>query len=138
MNEFLTAHSSYTTKYFVAHIFTILLAPFASKLVNYSRHSETLNFRKNSKSTTFFLRNSDLTIFKHFSMSHCASNNSPIWTQKVSKEVQRCELPASIEVFTKIFFSTWMVGCQKIGQYIRMEWGRFMFLRVSVNQIGKC
>ena len=35
----------------VAHILTLLLAPFASKLVNYSWHSEFLNFRKNSKLT---------------------------------------------------------------------------------------
>ena len=62
------------------HIFTFLLAPFTSKLVNYSRHSETLNFRKNSKSTTFSFENSDLSIFQLFSKTHCASNNWPIWT----------------------------------------------------------
>ena len=33
-----------------------------------------------------FLKNRDLTIFKHFSMTRCASNNWPIWTQKVLKE----------------------------------------------------
>ena len=38
----------------------------AVKLVNYSRHSEILNFRKNSKSTSFSYENSDLTVFKHF------------------------------------------------------------------------
>ena len=38
----------------VAHTFTFQLAPFASKLVNFLRHSETLNFRKYSKLTTFF------------------------------------------------------------------------------------
>ena len=32
---------------FVVHIFTILLAPFASKLVTYSRHSQSSNVRKN-------------------------------------------------------------------------------------------
>ena len=42
-------------------------------MVIFSRHSETLNFRKNSKLTTFSLKNSDLTIFKH-----CASNYGPI------------------------------------------------------------
>ena len=33
----------------VAHIFPLLLAPFASKLVYYSRHCEILNFRKNRR-----------------------------------------------------------------------------------------
>ena len=34
--------------------------------------------------------------------------------------------------FSKILCCTWMVGCQKFVQYIRMEGGRFMFLRVIV------
>ena len=33
----------------VANIFTLLLVPFASKLVNYSKRSESLNIQKNSK-----------------------------------------------------------------------------------------
>ena len=70
----------------VAHIFKLLLAAFASKFVNYSRHSETLNFRKNSKSTSFSFENSNFTVFKHFSKTHCASKNWPFWTQKVPKE----------------------------------------------------
>ena len=40
----------------VAHIFTLLLAHFASKLVSYWRHSETVNFRKNSEIDVIFLR----------------------------------------------------------------------------------
>ena len=75
-----------TPQKLVANIFTLLLAPFASKMVNYSKHSETLNFRKNLKLTTFSFENSDLTVFKHFSKSHCASNNWPMWTKKVPKE----------------------------------------------------
>ena len=51
LNEYLTADRSCTTKHFwknskkklVAHIFTLLLAPFAFKLVHYSRHNESLN-----------------------------------------------------------------------------------------------
>ena len=90
----------------VAHIFALLLASFASKLVNYSSHSETWNFRKNSRSTSFSFENSDIIVFKHFSKTQCASNNGPIWTQKVPKEAQRCELPASIGVFFKVFCCT--------------------------------
>ena len=94
LNEFLTADRSCATKQFwkkllqksLAHIFTLLLTPFVSKLVNYSRCSETLNFRKNSKSTSFSFENSDFTVFKHFLKTHCSSKNWLIWTQKVPKE----------------------------------------------------
>ena len=40
----------------VAHIFTLLLAPFASKLVNHMRDSESLNIRKNSEIDDILLR----------------------------------------------------------------------------------
>ena len=70
----------------VAHISMLFLALFASKFVNQSRHSETLNFRKNSKLTSFSFENSDFTVFKHFSKTHCASQNWPVWTQKGPKE----------------------------------------------------
>ena len=55
----------------VAHIFTLLLTPFASKMVNYLRHSETSNFRKNLNSTSFSFKNSDFTVFKHFVRKRC-------------------------------------------------------------------
>ena len=70
----------------VAHIVMLLLAPFSFKFVNHSRHSETLNFWKNPNSTSFSFDCSNLTIFKHTSKTHCASNNWPILTQKVPKE----------------------------------------------------
>ena len=57
----------------IAHISTLLLAPFLSKMINYSRHNEILNFRKNSKSTSFSFEKSDLTVFEHFSKTYCAS-----------------------------------------------------------------
>ena len=53
----------------------LLLAPLAFKLVNHSRYSEILNFRKNSKSTSFSFENNNFTVFIHFSKIHCASNN---------------------------------------------------------------
>ena len=40
----------------VVHIFTLLLAHFASKSVNYSRHSESLNNRKNAEINDIFIR----------------------------------------------------------------------------------
>ena len=88
-------------KKLTAHILTLLLAPFASKLANYSRRSETFNFRKNSKSTTFSFENSDFAVFIHFSKTHCTSTNWPIWTQKVPKEACRCKLPSFVRVLTK-------------------------------------
>ena len=41
----------------IAHIFTLLLAPFAYKLVNKSQHIESLNIRKNSEIDHIFLQN---------------------------------------------------------------------------------
>ena len=40
----------------VVHIFTLLLASFSSNSVNYSRHSGSLNNRKNSEIDDIFLR----------------------------------------------------------------------------------
>jgi len=71
---------------FVDHVFTLLLTPFASKLVNYSRRSESLIIHENSKLATFSFENSGLSMFKASSNAHCASNNWPIRTQKVPKE----------------------------------------------------
>ena len=48
---------------------------FCVKLVKFSRHSEILNFRKNSKSTSFSSKNSDFSVFKHFSKYYCVSKN---------------------------------------------------------------
>ena len=70
----------------VAHIFTLLFTPFVSRSVDYSSRSESLNIGIISKSVTFSFENDDLSMFKHFSKTHCASNNLPIWTQKVQKE----------------------------------------------------
>ena len=104
----------------VAHIFTLLLAPFAFKLVNHSSHSEISNFHKISKSTSFSFQISDFTVFKHISKTHCVSKNWPILTQNMPKEPQRCELPTSVSAFPKIFCCSLMVGGQKIVHYIRM------------------
>ena len=70
----------------VAHIFTLLLEPFAFKLVNYSRHSEFLKFRKNSKSTSFSFQNSDFTGFKNFSKTHCASKIDRFRSKRCQKK----------------------------------------------------
>ena len=82
LNDFFPADSSCIKKIFlseiskklVAYIFTLLLAPFASKSVNVSRRSESLNIRKKSKSATFSFENNDLSMFKHSSKAHCDSN----------------------------------------------------------------
>ena len=47
-----------------AYIFRLLFAPFAFKLVNYSSHSDILNFHNFSKATSFSFKNSDFTVFK--------------------------------------------------------------------------
>ena len=59
-------------KKFVIHIFTLLLALFVPKLVNYSRHSESLNIRKNSKIDDIFLRRQLIVDFQtYFKDSLC-------------------------------------------------------------------
>ena len=60
---------------------------YAFKLVNYSRHSEILNSRKNSKSTSFSFKNSDFTVFKNFSKTHCDSTNGRKRCKKKYKDV---------------------------------------------------
>ena len=56
----------------VAYVFTLLLAHFASKLVNNSGHSEISNSQENSKLTSFSIESSDFAVFKLFSKTHCA------------------------------------------------------------------
>ena len=62
-------------KKLVSNIFTLLLTPFAFKLVNYSRHSargESLNIRKNSKIDDIFLRRQLIVNFQtYFKDSLC-------------------------------------------------------------------
>ena len=41
------------------------------------------------------------------SKAYCASNNWPIWTQKMAKEAWRCELQTVILAFSKILCSTY-------------------------------
>ena len=66
-------------RYNIRHIFTLLLAHFESKLVNYSWHSESLKiFGRIPKSTTFSFDENNLSIFKQTSKTHCTSNNWPI------------------------------------------------------------
>ena len=56
----------------VVHIFTLLLTPFASKLVNYSRHSESLNLQKNSEIDDIFLQRQLIVDFQtYFKDSLC-------------------------------------------------------------------
>ena len=47
-------------------IFTLLLAPFASKLVNYWRRRESLNIRKNSEIDYIFLRRQLIVDFQTY------------------------------------------------------------------------
>ena len=70
--------------------------------------------------------------------THCGANDWPIWTQKVSKEAQRCELPTLKRFFSKIFWYTkWTVGRQKFVQYIHLLYpGQFILIE-SVSTYPK-
>ena len=65
----------------VVHIFTLLLAPFVSKLVMYSRHSESLNILKNSESDNIFLH-------KFFKDSLCLQKFTNLDTQGAKRSVK--------------------------------------------------
>ena len=81
LSKFLTADRSCTTKYYfenpflnlVAHIFALLLAPFASNLGNYSRHSESLkNVQNWPNRWVFFKENfAEFEFFWKFKVSLC-------------------------------------------------------------------
>ena len=102
LTEFLTAGPTVRLQ---QNIFekNLLLAPFASKLVNYSRHSESLKNVWKWPNRSFWKKMSSILSSYESLKSHCASNRWPIWTQRVPKEAQICELPTCIRVFSKIF-----------------------------------
>ena len=53
----------------VAHFFTLLFGTFCVQI------GQSFGARKNLKLTTFSFENSDFTVFKHFSKTHCASKD---------------------------------------------------------------
>ena len=99
------------------HIFTLLLAPFTPKLINYSRQSKSLNIWKNCEIAYIFLRwqRSICLIFKLIWKTQYAKKIWIICVQKVPKEAQRYWQPTSIRVFSKK-----TVGCQKFVHFIGM------------------
>ena len=101
-------------------VFTLLLAPFASKLVNYSSHSELLKNARTSINRCFLRKCRRFRDSSECSKTHCASNTWPIRTKKLSKEAWRCKLPIYMRVFSKIFWCKRIVGRQKFVQYIPM------------------
>ena len=70
----------------VAHSFTLLLAPFVSELVNYSRQSESWKMLENGKMAVFEGKCRRFRKSSECLESHYAWNNWPIWTQNVPKE----------------------------------------------------
>ena len=102
-------------------------APFASKLVNYSRHTETLNFRKNSKSTSFSFENSNFTVFMHFSIvdqlrrKGCQKKRKDVSYQLPEEFVQNysvvCELWAGKSLFTTYVWNTLDVLYQFLSNF---------------------
>jgi len=72
-------------KKIVAHIFTLLLTHF-EKLVNYSKHSESLKFFWKRSNRCFWRKMSSFMKSSVSLKSHCDLNISSIWTQKVPKE----------------------------------------------------
>ena len=83
------------------YIFTLLLAPFASKLVNYSRHSESLNIRKNSEIDDIFLRRQLIVDFQTYFMTQIINQ---FWRKMCQKKRKDVDYKLLYKFFQKYFF----------------------------------
>ena len=73
------------SKQLIVNIFTLLLVSFVSKLVNYSRRSESEHSKEFEIGDIFFRKRRFVDVQAFFKNSMCLYN-WPIWTQKVPKE----------------------------------------------------
>ena len=110
----------------VARIFTLLLAPFAFKLVNYLRHSEILKFRKNSSAGAAILVAVLAGAFMMFSCSVAFSYDE--YVEQVAIEV--CQVskkgPVVVEEYRELV-DLWMCSTdcrcyEGAGGYIKEMW----------------
>ena len=108
---------------FVVYIFTLLLAHFASKLVNSSHHSESLNIRKNSEIDDILLRRQVIVDFQRLTVPRIIDQLGRKGEQKKREDVS-CQL--LLEVLKKIFVvCTWTVGAAvKIRSVHMYAWSR--------------
>ena len=79
-------YNKISLKKLLAHIFTLLLVPFESKLVNYSRQSESLKNVWKRWNHCFRRKMTSISNSSESLKSYCASNNWPIWMLKVPKK----------------------------------------------------
>ena len=129
MNEFLTACSSCTPRYFfkktwkmfVVRFFKLLMVPSG----NFSKRYMSLKILNDSKSATFSIEKGDLSISKHSSKSHWAWIFWLIWIQKVPKR--------SVKVCA---FCTWAKGCQKVVHYLHIFYTGWLILNSMVGIVG--
>ena len=88
----------------VANIFTLLLAPFASKLVHYSRHSESLKNRKNSEIDDIFLQKQRFYRFqKFFKDSLCLEKLTNLDVKRCQKKRKYVSYQLLYKFFQKYF-----------------------------------
>ena len=104
--------------YFVVDIFTLLLVPFASKLVNHSRHSDSLKYVW--KSTNQRKMSSISEFFRMFQESLCLE----LLANLDAKSAKRCGLQASINSFKNIFF--YMDG--RLSNFVQLYSGWFILI----------
>ena len=95
-----------------------------------------------------FQRKMSISNYSKSFLTHWASNNCLIWTQKGPKKASRCGLQTFIKCFSKLFCWTWNVGFQKFVQYIyntyvmyTLHWTFFFIESVShfimINDLEK-
>ena len=115
----------------VAHIFTVLLAPFASKKVNYLRQSEPLKMLEHRQIVVFGGKCCWFRI-----LANVPRLTAPwIMDQFEHKRCQKKREIVSYQLlhfFSKTICYTLTTGRQILGHYIYVELCRFIFLRVSV------
>ena len=82
------------------------MSHFATKLVNYSRHIESLKYVWKSRICCYRKKTSECL------KTHYAANNWPIWTQRGNKRSVKMWTLNIYKIFFKIFCCTLTVGCQ--------------------------
>ena len=117
----------------VVHIFALLLAPFVSKLVNYSRHSESLKYVWKRSNHCFLWKVESISNSSESLKSPCASNNWSIWTQKVPKEAQRFTSFFSCPYVKNYTLSKFQPNRPEIGNFS----GKSQFDPISQKQRNK-
>ena len=117
-------------KKLVVDIFTLLLADFAPKLVNYSRHSESLNIRKNCEIVGIFLRWQRFVEFQTcFKDSLCREHLINLDAKDAKRSVKMWTTN-----FFKCFFNVYLMTILLVQE--NKSGGHFLFSYLARSLLG--